>query len=325
MNLDLEPAQRLLAEAVRKSAATAAASASGWDVFDRMGITDTLLHRGADRAALGQLDWCLVFEEVGAACRDLAQIRVVRTYLDVFVNGRPGPDAKIAADAFLAWSRHWRSPTGHEKLAVERVASQSGDGMVAWRAKGCSSVEFPEVTCGASDAGVIADRDLIACAAYAVGVGRQCLEAAQERAVDRMIAGRPLLQHQGTAHRLAESALDLSLARVGLWLAAGGADEHEPLGPGAPAAVAACVSASLACAHTMVQIFGAAGTSSPEITRLYRRSYEMADLCGSPHSLWRLAGRRWVSSFHDHGPGKSKEVLTHMGRNDKDSNATASG
>jgi hypothetical protein len=130
--------------------------------------------------------------------------------------------------------------------------------------------------------------DLLMRAAYAVGVGRRCLETAQARACDRVIAGRPLIEFQGPAHRLANAAFDLACARVGVWRTAWEADQGSIPNVFAPAA--ACVSAAVACAHELVQTFGAAGTSVSEVVRLYQAAYALPTLCGSPGELWRRAG-----------------------------------
>ncbi|MGA4844093.1 acyl-CoA dehydrogenase family protein [Streptomyces sp. G45] len=141
-----------------------------------------------------------------------------------------------------------------------------------------------------------ADHDVLLCAAYAVGVGRQCLEVAQGRAADRVIAGRRQIEFQGSAHRLAEAALDLVLARIAVWHAAWYEDRGRPEHHAAAAAAAASVAAALDCAHTLVQAFGAAGTSDPDVVRLYRAAYALPRLCGSPRSLWRTAGERWLAA-----------------------------
>lgn len=131
-------------------------------------------------------------------------------------------------------------------------------------------------------------QSLLVRGAYAAGIGRECLGRAQERAGDRIIAGRPLIEFQGPAHRLANAAFDLTCARVGLWRTAWEHDQGRE--PNVFAATAACVSAAVTCAHELVQVFGAAGTSRPDVVRLYRAAYALPELCGSPGELWRRAG-----------------------------------
>ncbi|GGO99407.1 acyl-CoA dehydrogenase family protein [Wenjunlia tyrosinilytica] len=156
--------------------------------------------------------------------------------------------------------------------------------------------KLPDVVPSAQPATPTTDRDLLLCAAYGVGLGRECLEVAQDRAADRVITGRRQIEYQGTSHRLAESALDLALARIAVWHAAWYEDRGRPAGHAAPAAAAASVAAALTCAHTLVQAFGAAGTSDPDVVRRYRGAYALTELCGSPRSLWQAAGERWLAA-----------------------------
>jgi hypothetical protein len=157
--------------------------------------------------------------------------------------------------------------------------------------------ELPDdVTTDAAPVTATTDRDLLLCAAYAVGLGRECLEAAQNRAADRVITGRRQIEYQGTSHRLAEAALDLAQARIAVWHAAWYEDRGRPDGHAAPAAAGASVEAALTCAHTLVQAFGAAGTSDPDVVRLYRCAYALTELCGSPRGLWQTAGERWLAT-----------------------------
>lgn len=156
--------------------------------------------------------------------------------------------------------------------------------------------ELPDAAVLTAPSTASTDQDLLLCAAYAVGLGRECLERAQGRAADRVIAGRRQIEFQGTSHRLAEAALDLTLARIAVWHAAWYEDHGRPTGHAAPAAAGASVAAALTCAHTLVQAFGAAGTSDANTVRLYRGAYALTELCGSPRSLWQTAGERWLAT-----------------------------
>jgi hypothetical protein len=274
VNLDLDSVQRRLAEAVRERSLSAA-EASGWEIFKGLGLTELLT---STPSPLGLFEWCLVMEELGAGCRDLTLISSVRTFSDVFGCGRGDTNA---AAALRIWLRH---PPHREPIA-HRYA---GDGRETLRPTG--TVGLREVTLTPREA----DRELLSHAAYAVGVGRRCLEVAQERAADRVIGGRRLIEYQGTSHRLANSALALLLARIGLWRAAKGEDQGQAADYRAPAVAAACVSAVLDCAHDAVQVFGAAGTSDEAIVQLYKTAYFTACLCGSPRVLGQSAGTRWL-------------------------------
>lgn len=285
MNLDLDRSRRRLAQAVLAEAAAQPETASGWVVFDAVGVTGLLTEPGGG-SVFGLFEWCLVLESLGVGRRELDLIREVRLFLDVFEDGGGG-----ASKAFAAWARNARAGTQARVLAVRRTAD---DGSERWSTHGGPPelAGLPETTLDPAAAAAVRDRDLVACAAYAVGIGRGCLEAAQERAGSRVIAARRLIEYQGAAHRLAESAVELAGARLGVWRSAALADEGRVLGYRAAAAAAAAVAACLECAHTAVQIFGAAGTSDPRVVSLYRTAYRVTAVCGSPRALWREAGKR---------------------------------
>ncbi|WP_410633494.1 acyl-CoA dehydrogenase family protein [Amycolatopsis sp. cmx-4-83] len=176
------------------------------------------------------------------------------------------------------------SPGGRPASETVEAAGARPAGAFEW------CLAFEEL--GALVAGFDLPReDLLRGAAYAVGVGRKCLELAQRRAGDRTVAGRPLIEHQGVAHRLANAAVELACARVGLWRTAWSRDRGKPPADRVYVATAVCVTAAVGCAHELVQIFGAAGTSEPVVTRLYRAAYGLPDVCGSPGELWRRVGR----------------------------------
>jgi hypothetical protein len=257
MNLDLDTAQRWLAASVGERSSVMPENASGWAVLDAVGVTDLMVPASEGVAALGLFEWCLVFEELGTNCRDIGDVRAARSFVDDSARSPNGPVPVPAA----VGSR--RAPRSLPDVAFE-----------------------PEETLA------LADRDLLMCASYAVGVGRRCLELAQERADERVVAGRRLIEHQGVAHRLARSAFDLADARVGLWRVVWHEDQGSRAGHRAPAVTAGCVSVALDCAHEVVQMFGAAGTSDRRVVRLYRTAYGLPRLCGTPRELWRSAGAR---------------------------------
>jgi hypothetical protein len=285
VNLDLGHPRRCLAEAALAQAVAQPETASGWMVFDAVGVTGLLTEPGGG-SAFGLLEWCLVLESLGVGRRELDLIREVRLFLDVFDDGRGR-----AREAFAAWVRNARAGTEARVLAVRRTAE---DGSERWSTHGGPPElgNLPEVALDPAAATAVRDRDLVACAAYAVGIGRGCLEAARERAGSRVIAARRLIEYQGAAHQLAESAVELAGARLAVWRSATLADEGRPLGYRAAEAGAAAVAACLECAHTAVQIFGAAGTADPRLVSFYRAAYRLTAVCGSPRALWREAGKR---------------------------------
>jgi hypothetical protein len=285
VNLDLDHSRRRLAQAALAAAAAQPQTASGWVVFDAIGVTG-LLTEPDGSPPFGLLDWCLVLESLGVGRRELDLIREVRLFLDVFDDGRGRARA-----AFAAWARNARAGTQARVLAVRRTAE---DGSERWSTRGGPPElgGLPDVALDPAAATAVRDRDLVACASYAVGIGRGCLESARERAGSRVIAKRRLIEYQGAAHQLAESAVELAGARLAVWRSATLADEGRVPGYRATEAAAAAVTACLECAHTATQIFGAAGTSDPLLVWLHRTAYRLTAVCGSPRALWREAGQR---------------------------------
>ncbi|MFJ5680714.1 acyl-CoA dehydrogenase family protein [Streptomyces sp. NPDC093097] len=294
MNLELDAVQQQLIDAVAKSEAEAPAEASGWDVLDTVGLSELLAPEPGARPILGTLEWCLILEELGAGCRSHTLVLSVRTLVDVCAEAG---ERTAAGEAFRTWVSHHRTAPGDDTALVQRA----GDGV--WRIAYPLRTALPgEITLDASTAKAMDDRELLLIAAYACGVARRCLEVAQERAGQRVVAGRRLLEHQGTGHRIARCAVDLTIARVGLWRAAHGEDEGERAGHRAEAAAAACVSAALDCAHTVVQVFGAAGTSDPVVVRLFRMAYSLPAVSGSPRALWQSVGARRLPPLVSRSP-----------------------
>ncbi|MFI9643395.1 acyl-CoA dehydrogenase family protein [Micromonospora sp. NPDC051925] len=287
MNVELSAPQRRLAATVRRSVERSEPDTDGWEVVDALGITELLMPEPGARPILGQLEWCLILEELGAGPRDERVARSVRIAVDVAGSAT----ATTAADTFRQWARSRRCADGASPDPVART----GTARSSWQMSAGTAADAepgPEIVLDVVAARRVADRELLATAAYAVGVGRRCLELAQCRASERVITGRRLIEYQGTSHRLARGAVDLVLARIGLWTAASGEDHGVPAGHRAAATVAACVAAALNCAHAAVQTFGAAGTHDPAITRLFRAAYEIPARCGSPRALWQVAGQR---------------------------------
>jgi acyl-CoA dehydrogenase len=56
-------------------------------------------------------------------------------------------------------------------------------------------------------------------AAQALGIGRAALEYAVDYAKDRQTFGRPIIEHQGIAFKLADMALEVDAARLLTWRA----------------------------------------------------------------------------------------------------------
>lgn len=297
MNLGLDDRQRALADAVRLQGSIAAPQDCGWAVLDPLDLAGLLAD--APGRVLGLVDWCLVFEELGTGARDVATVEQVRTFVDVLCDEDAAGDVAGAREALRAWARTWRA--WHESGTRLQAGEPALLGRTADRfhlagpaAAAVPDAEAaPQVSLDPDRAQALADRDLLVRAAYTIGVARGALEFAQRRAATRAVGGRRLLEQQSTAHRLARAALAVSTARLGVWSAAWWEDTEGPCGHRAPAAAATALTAAVTCAHEAVQVFGAAGTSHTEITRLYQAAYATAQTCGPPSALWRAAADRW--------------------------------
>jgi len=255
VNLEPTADQRALVAALRRASA-AAPEAVAWDLFEAAGLTAAAGNDVPAALRWGLLDWCLALEEAGSQ----------------------------ALDADLAWA------VCAELNAHADRTSQRLDSLV----RRCRAGADAYASRPHAPADALSDSELIARAAYAVGVGRSCLRLGQARAADRTVSGRRLIEFQGPAHRLGRAAVLLAEARIGVWRAAAAEDAGTPAGCAA-AACAAAVDAALDAAHEMVQLHGAAGTSDRRIVKLYQLAYSLPRVCGSPRLLWGRAGRQWLA------------------------------
>jgi alkylation response protein AidB-like acyl-CoA dehydrogenase len=114
-------------------------------------------------------------------------------------------------------------------------------------------------------------------AAVASGIGRYALGKAASYARDRSVWGRPIGTHQGLAHPLAESKVELELARLMLSKAAWCYDNGEPeAGESANMAKLAAADAALRALDLAMQTHGGNGLAS---------EYGLADLWGTARLL----------------------------------------
>ena len=262
MNLQPTVNQRSLVAALRRASATAPDGTAAWDVLNAAGLTSAAGRDVPDVLQWGLLDWCLALEELGTAAHDAVLALAVHASLD----------------AFQAAGERLRDAPRRLESVVRRCRAEAG------------------VPPAGSPADSLTDRGLIIRAAYAIGIGRGCLELAQARAADRTVSGRRLIEFQGPAHRLANTAVLLADARIGVWRAATGEDAGTAAGSGAAACAATSVGAAVDAAHELVQAHGAAGTSDQRVVELYRAAYALANTCGSPQLLWARAGRQWLAA-----------------------------
>lgn len=125
--------------------------------------------------------------------------------------------------------------------ALQRIGAEGGAGMIF-----ASVPEMP-----------------VCLAACFIGLARAAYEYALAYASERHSLGRPLIEHQAVALKLAQMASDLHAARLCVWDAAA-ACETDPFAAGifkAPLAKARAVDVAIANASRCVEILGAYGVS----------------------------------------------------------------
>jgi alkylation response protein AidB-like acyl-CoA dehydrogenase len=96
-------------------------------------------------------------------------------------------------------------------------------------------------------------------AASALGVARAAFEYATEYARDREAFGRPLMDKQGVAFKLAEMAMTIEASRLLVWRAAAAVDAGEDAGLFGSYAKAMAADTAMRTATDAVQILGGAG------------------------------------------------------------------
>jgi alkylation response protein AidB-like acyl-CoA dehydrogenase len=96
-------------------------------------------------------------------------------------------------------------------------------------------------------------------AASALGVARAAFEYATEYARDREAFGRPLMDKQGVAFKLAEMAMTIEASRLLVWRAAAAVDAGEDAGLLGSYAKAMAADTAMRTATDAVQILGGAG------------------------------------------------------------------
>ena len=101
----------------------------------------------------------------------------------------------------------------------------------------------------------------ISLAAFALGAGGRCLEAALEHARRRRTFGKPLADRQAIQWMLADSARELQAARMLVYRAASEGDRGEEPGTAAASAKVLAVEAACRTADRVLQVHGAYGYS----------------------------------------------------------------
>ncbi len=159
--------------------------------------------------------WVLNGESLGVANAPLAGLLAVcattadgKPAMLLVPKGAPGMSiTALAPGRFLG---HWGDVTFKDcKVPADHLLGQPGDGTAAKVLARCDAQPRRE--------------------AVNLGVGRAAYEAAIDYAKLRVQGGRPIIEHQAIAVKLADSAIRLETARAAIWAAAWAADHPEAL------------------------------------------------------------------------------------------------
>ncbi|MEO6088256.1 MAG: acyl-CoA dehydrogenase family protein [Umezawaea sp.] len=256
-----------------------------WKKLAAVGLVELALPVDLGGLGLGNADLCLVHEELGARLCDSRFVRGAQVVLDLWEPGSAAVDFLRRRTPAVDASQVVPTGAAHDDAQRPDAVIRAAAGDEGWQL--VSEVDSPTVRGGSA----VLDRDRVRAAAYYVGVARRALELAAGRTATRLLGGKPLVERQASAHRLARAAMTVELARFEVWQAAcaldGGTDDHL-----ARTALATAVEAAIGTAHAAVQLHGAAGTSDAAVTAVYRAAYAAIDVWGPPSALWRAAANR---------------------------------
>jgi alkylation response protein AidB-like acyl-CoA dehydrogenase len=96
-------------------------------------------------------------------------------------------------------------------------------------------------------------------ASVAVGAGRRALDMASAYAREREVWGRPIGEHQGLSHPLAQAKIELELAKLMMQKAAGLYDAGVPAGEASNMAKYSAAEAAIKCVDQAIQTHGGNG------------------------------------------------------------------
>ena len=127
-------------------------------------------------------------------------------------------------------------------------------------------------------------------AAY-VGLARAAFEYAFEYAHQRVSWGKPIVEHQAVALKLADMVADLEAARLMVWKLAWAADrgDAEAAGMLSPAAKTFAVDVAIRNAERALKILGGYGVAADYDTGRFLTDAWIGDSCDGTHDLLRLA------------------------------------
>lgn len=127
-------------------------------------------------------------------------------------------------------------------------------------------------------------RALAAAALEAVGVGQRALDMARSYARERQQFGRPIGAYQAISHKIADTYMEIELARsLAYWAAWCVASDDDQAELAVPAAKAFAGTAALAACERSIQVHGGIGfTWEHPLHRYYKRARWLSSFEGPP-------------------------------------------
>jgi alkylation response protein AidB-like acyl-CoA dehydrogenase len=263
---------------------------SSWRELAELGWLGVSVPEEYGGAGLGFVEEALLLEELGRALYPGPYFATVGLALPAL-----GPDELAAVAAGDArWSVSLDGSLVPDLGLVDRVAVIERDEARAVPARGevlttidstrrLGRLQSDDGVVLAGDASAVWPRALAAIAVEAVGVGDRALELAVEYAKTREQFGRPIGVYQAISHRLADTYLELQLARSLAYWAAWCVAENDPQAlVAAAAAKAYAADAAVAACERSIQVHGGIGfTWEHPLHRYYKRALWLQSFAGS--------------------------------------------
>jgi alkylation response protein AidB-like acyl-CoA dehydrogenase len=283
-------------------------SEAGWDPASwrelaELGWLGVSVPEEQGGAGLGFVEEAILLEELARALYPGPYFSTVGLALAAL----PPDDAAAVAAGEARWSAALDGPLVPDLALVEHVVVANGTGVEAAPAHG-TPVDTVDSTRRLGRLGedgerralpgssaALRTRALAGLAVEAVGVGSRALELAVEHARTREQFGRPIGVYQAVSHRLADSFVELELARsLAYWAAWAVAEDEPDAAVAASAAKAYAAEAAVAACERAIQVHGGIGfTWEHVLHRLYKRAL-------------------WIESFGGFGAAQRAEVARHL-------------
>ena len=124
--------------------------------------------------------------------------------------------------------------------------------------------------------------------ASATGLARACLDLATSYAKERTQFGRPIIEHQAVAFRLADMAVRIEASRLLVWQAAKALDDGEPATQKAAMAKLHASETAMFCSWAAVQTLGGWGYSREFLAEKWMRDAKLEEIEEGTSDIQRL-------------------------------------